>query len=130
MVLAPLPLAEVTPKVGGRRHRKGASVKTLKRALKAAGLKVSGKKATLTRRAKKAHLLKGGVQLEGETKQGVSSAEAALAEEPEFEEGGRRRSRKNGLVKGVYRGVTGVAKGTLRSVGRVGKAVFGRARKH
>jgi hypothetical protein len=84
---------------GGR--RKGATVKTLKRALKKAGLKVSGKKATLTRRAKKAHLkLKGGVQLEGEKEQGQSSAETAMAEEPVFEEekkdgGRRRRSRKS-----------------------------------
>ncbi len=46
--------------MGGRRRR-GASVKTLKRVLKKAGLKTTGKKATLTRRAKKAHLkLKGG----------------------------------------------------------------------
>jgi hypothetical protein len=36
-------------------------VKTLKRVLKKAGLKTTGKKAALTRRAKKAHLkLKGG----------------------------------------------------------------------
>jgi hypothetical protein len=35
----------------------GASAKTLKRVLKKAGLKTSGRKATLTRRAKKAHLV-------------------------------------------------------------------------
>ena len=47
------------PVTGGRR---GASVKTLKRALKKAGLKTTGKKAALTRRAKKAGLrMKGGV---------------------------------------------------------------------
>ena len=40
--------------VGGR--RKHHTVKQLKRALKAAHLKVSGKKAALTRRAKKHHL--------------------------------------------------------------------------
>jgi hypothetical protein len=40
--------------------KRGATVKTLKRVLKKAGLKVSGKKATLTRRAKKAHLKVGG----------------------------------------------------------------------
>lgn len=106
---------------GGRRHRKGASVKTLKRVLKSAGLKVSGKKAALTRRAKKAHLLKGGEEKPMEPMGGPVEP----VDEPE---GGRRRSRKNGLVKGVYRGVTGVAKGTLRSVGRVGRTVFGRAR--
>jgi hypothetical protein len=40
--------------------RTGVPVKTLKKLLKKAGLKVSGKKATLTRRAKKARLLGGG----------------------------------------------------------------------
>ena len=44
---------------GGTKHT-GVPVKTLKKLLKKAGLKVSGKKATLTRRAKKARLLKGG----------------------------------------------------------------------
>jgi hypothetical protein len=39
---------------------RGLSVKTLKRTLKKAGLKTSGRKAALTRRAKKAHLLRGG----------------------------------------------------------------------
>jgi hypothetical protein len=36
------------------------TVKALKRALKKAGLKVSGKKSTLTRRARKARLMRGG----------------------------------------------------------------------
>ena len=46
-------------KVGGRRH--GMTAKAMKRALKKAGLKVSGKKATLTKRMKKAKLaMKGG----------------------------------------------------------------------
>jgi hypothetical protein len=44
---------------GGTKHT-GVPVKTLKKLLKKAGLKVSGKKATLTRRAKRARLLKGG----------------------------------------------------------------------
>ena len=43
---------------GGTKHT-GVPVKTLKKLLKKAGLKVSGKKATLTRRAKKARLLRG-----------------------------------------------------------------------
>ncbi len=108
--------AGAPPAVGGRRRR-GVPVKTLKRALKKAGLKVSGKKAALTRRAKKAHLkLKGGdMQLDGEGGTG--------------EGGRRRRSRKNGLIRGVYSGVTGVAKGTLRSFGNAGRAVFGRGGK-
>lgn len=44
---------------GGTKHT-GVPVKTLKKLLKKAGLKVSGKKATLTRRAKKAKLFGGG----------------------------------------------------------------------
>jgi hypothetical protein len=60
-------------------RRGGKSVKTLKRLLKKAGLKVSGKKATLTRRAKKARLMGGG-------------------DEPEEMEGARRRrSRSRGF---------------------------------
>ena len=43
---------------GGTKHT-GVPVKTLKKLLKKAGLKVSGKKATLTRRAKKARLFGG-----------------------------------------------------------------------
>jgi hypothetical protein len=46
---------------GGRRSS-GKSVKTLKKMLKKAGLKTSGKKAALTRRAKKARLMHGGVE--------------------------------------------------------------------
>lgn len=41
-------------------HRHGMSTKMLKRTLKHAGLKTSGRKAALTKRAKKAHLLGGG----------------------------------------------------------------------
>ena len=53
-------LANAAPLTGGR--RRGVSVKTLKRALKKAGLKTTGRKAALTRRAKKAHLkMRGGV---------------------------------------------------------------------
>lgn len=40
--------------------KRGVTVKTLKRVLKKNGLKTTGKKATLTRRAKKAHLKVGG----------------------------------------------------------------------
>ena len=38
----------------------GLKAKTLKRMLKKAGLKASGKKSTLTARAKSAHLIRGG----------------------------------------------------------------------
>ena len=61
--------------------KKGLSVKTMKRMLKKAGLKVSGKKATLTRRAKKARLLKGGenpygsCEVEGKDDPNISKAD-------------------------------------------------------
>ena len=42
---------------GGKRH---VTVKKLKTVLKKAGLKTSGKKAALTKRAKSAHLIRGG----------------------------------------------------------------------
>ena len=38
----------------------GLKAKTLRRMLKKAGIKTSGKKSTLTKRAKKAHLIRGG----------------------------------------------------------------------
>ena len=44
---------------GGRRG--GIKAKTLKKMLKKAGLKVSGKKSTLKARAKSAHLIRGGM---------------------------------------------------------------------
>jgi hypothetical protein len=121
----------ITPAQAGGRKRRGASVKTLKKMLKKAGLKTTGKKAALTRRAKKAHLKMGGAFDVERTEEEMAALPADSAEKQlAADEGGRRRSRRrNGLVKGVYRGVTGVAKGTLRSVGRVGKAVFGRGRK-
>jgi hypothetical protein len=52
-------------------HR-GIAVKTLKKLLKKAGMKTTGKKATLTRRAKKAKLMKGGLFgfFEGKTPKG------------------------------------------------------------
>jgi len=66
---------------GGRRH--GASVKTLKRMLKKAGLKTSGRKAALTRRAKKAHLkMRGGADGDGDE---------AMRGPDDMDTGGRRR---------------------------------------
>ena len=49
--LSPMPMN------GGKRR---VTVKAMKRALKKAGLKTTGKKAALTRRVKKAHLKVGG----------------------------------------------------------------------
>ena len=69
---ASAPVAETSSSEGGRRRRsrktmrvpKGVHVKakTLKRLLRSKGLKVSGKKSTLRARARKAHLIRGGMQ--------------------------------------------------------------------
>lgn len=85
---------EIKGMSGGRRTR-GASVKALKKMLKKAGLKTTGRKAALTRRAKKAHLkIKGGengtVMKDGEK---LDEKPVATAE-PEMG-GRRRRSRKS-----------------------------------
>jgi hypothetical protein len=82
-------VAETTMK-GGRRTR-GATVKQMKRMLKKAGLKTTGKKASLTKRAKKAHLKirKGGA----DSDMGVVTKDGEKLTE---EVGGRRRrSRKS-----------------------------------
>jgi hypothetical protein len=83
-------------KVQGGGKRGGVSVKKLKRVLKKAGLKTSGKKATLTRRAKKAHLkLRGGAEdVAPEVKEQLGGMVEEIKEE-ETPVGGRR-SRRNG----------------------------------
>lgn len=82
-------------KEGGRKVR-GASVKALKKMLKKAGLKTTGKKAALTRRAKKAHLkIKGGEN--GKVVEGpaAQAGGAALSPAPVGQAGGRRKSRRS-----------------------------------
>jgi hypothetical protein len=69
---------------GGKRQMTGLKAKTLRRMLKKAGLKVSGKKATLRARAKKAHLVRGGAPGLGVV---------AATEQPGSATGGRRRRR-------------------------------------
>jgi len=71
---------------GGKRQMTGLKVKTLKRMLKKAGLKVSGKKSTLRARAKKAHLVRGGAP-------GLGTVQNAMVALPVT--GGRRRRRKS-----------------------------------
>jgi len=91
-VIVPAPVAggEDGGMKGGKRS---ASVKQLKRMLKSAGLKTTGRKAALTRRAKKAHLKlvkKGGSAPEstgGEVKQNGTPAVM-----------GGRRSRRRGKL--------------------------------
>jgi ribosomal protein L6P/L9E len=73
------------PMSGGK--RRGATVKTLKRVLKRAGLKTTGRKAALTRRAKKAHLKIGGqlttaVSKAADTARGVVGVGEALVKAP------------------------------------------------
>jgi len=103
--MALLTPAEVGGQMGGK--RRGVPVKTLKKILKKAGLKTTGKKAALTRRAKQAKLVKkGGNGDEGmmvnptkidEVKTVVDDAEKAKKEAEEAEEaakavkGGRKR---------------------------------------
>ena len=65
-MLSPLPVSGGDESMKGGAKRRGVPVKTLKKLLKKAGLKTSGKKAALTRRAKKARLMKGGDPQTGE----------------------------------------------------------------
>ena len=82
--------------VGGRKVR-AATAKQLKKMLKKAGLKTTGRKAALTRRAKKAHLkIKGGAA--GKVIEGPLSQAGGVALAPHpygGQEGGRRRSRRS-----------------------------------
>ena len=88
-----------TAMMGGRKVR-GATAKQLKRMLKKAGLKTTGRKAALTRRAKKAHLkirggagegagdvVEGPMKMAGGSKLTPASVNGGM-------DGGRRRSRR------------------------------------
>jgi len=94
------PTTEIVPgmspeeekKEGGRKVR-GATMKQLKKMLKKAGLKTTGKKAALTRRAKKAHLkIRGGAN--GEVVEGPATMKGGAALTPAAV-GGRRKSRRS-----------------------------------
>lgn len=76
---------------GGRRTR-GATAKQLKRMLKKAGLKTTGRKAALTRRAKKAQLKIRGGQDGGP---GVVEMKGEEVDEKTTMGGRRRKSRKS-----------------------------------
>lgn len=98
-------MPSITPaqysQAGGKRH---VTVKKLKTVLKKAGLKTSGKKSTLTRRVKKAHLkLRGGnaPDVAPEVKEQVAGAVEELKEEaaPAMEAGRRRRGSRKGSRK-------------------------------
>jgi hypothetical protein len=90
--------------MGGK--RRGVPVKTLKKILKKAGLKTTGKKAALTRRAKQAKLVKKGGNLDttqaDNVKKAADDAERAAAEAAKLSGtatvGGRKRkSRSRGM---------------------------------
>jgi hypothetical protein len=55
-----IPASDIAPKVGGRRKKGGLTAKTMKKLLKKAGMKTTGKKAALTRRLKKIGAMRGG----------------------------------------------------------------------
>lgn len=92
-----------TTQMGGK--RRGVPVKTLKKILKKAGLKTTGKKAALTRRAKQAKLVKkGGVDpaAADEVNEAAKAAEKAAEEAKKLSGtatvGGRKRkSRSRGM---------------------------------
>jgi hypothetical protein len=97
---------------GGK--RRGVPVKTLKKLLKKAGLKTTGKKAALTRRAKKAKLvMKGGIDgMQSDTDKALD--EPLMTEDdtmqtppPEPTKGGRKRKSRGkkelyGMGYGMY----------------------------
>ena len=79
---------------GGARRR--VTVKKMKKVLKKAGLKTTGKKSTLTRRIKKAHLKMRGGDVDPEAKKEVEKVNEDIVDAggDEGATGGRRRSRK------------------------------------
>ena len=82
---------------GGRRVKK-ATVKQLKKMLKKAGLKTTGKRAALTRRAKKAHLkMKGGEGADGAVMTGSMEQKGGAVLTPATVGGRRRKSRSRGF---------------------------------
>ena len=96
--MATLSPATYGSQAGGKRH--GVSVKKLKRVLKKAGLKTTGKKSTLTRRVKKAHLkMRGGADdVDEDVKEEVKETVEDVKKEDDADaaaEGGRRRSRRH-----------------------------------
>jgi hypothetical protein len=105
--------ADYGGQMGGK--RRGVPVKTLKKILKKAGLKTTGKKAALTRRAKQAKLVKKGGNLdttqaddvkkaEEEAKKKAEEAEKAAADAAKLSgtATGSGRKGKSRSKKGLY----------------------------
>jgi hypothetical protein len=100
MNLTPATVAggEITDSMKGGAKRRGVPVKTLKKLLKKAGLKTSGKKAALTRRAKKARLMKGGDETTPPVLANNAAAKAdAIKEQVDADMGGRKRRKSRGF---------------------------------
>jgi hypothetical protein len=103
-MLSPLPISggEITDSMKGGAKRRGVPVKTLKKLLKKAGLKTSGKKAALTRRAKKARLMKGGdsntppVIVDDAAKKADNIKEVIKVDD-DVDMGGRKRRKSRGF---------------------------------
>ena len=85
-------------KMGGRKVR-GATAKQLKKMLKKAGLKTTGRKAALTRRAKKAHLkIRGGAN--GEVVEGPATMKGGAALTPAAYGGGKKKGSRSRSRRG------------------------------
>jgi len=104
MNLTPASVAggEITDSMKGGAKRRGVPVKTLKKLLKKAGLKTSGKKAALTRRAKKARLMKGGDSntppvIVDNASSKADDIKEEIKEEDKVDMGGRKRRKSRGF---------------------------------
>jgi hypothetical protein len=91
-MLTPLPLADSAKSQAG-----GVRAKTLRKILKKAHLKTTGRKSTLVKRAKKAKLIKGGADEPKVDEDAVEETKEKV--EDEEMEGGRRRKSRKGKSK-------------------------------
>jgi len=89
-------------------------VKAMKKLLKKNGLKVSGKKATLRMRAKKAHLMGGAVEAAEEKKEEAMEVEEMTPPAETAAMGGRKMTAKG--LKKVLKAAGLKASGTKRSL--------------
>lgn len=92
-MLTPLPLADSAKSQAG-----GVRAKTLRKILKKAHLKTTGRKSTLVKRAKKAKLLKGGAD-EPKVDEAAVEETKEKVEDEEMEGGRRRRKSRKGKSK-------------------------------
>jgi hypothetical protein len=112
-----------------------ATLKHLKKLLKKAGLKASGSKRALTRRAKKAHLLRGGQEdpepkPKGQEKQEASKDQGSAAEEAEAKAREDRMAAQNiaDAEAAAARGERAVPGGFWRRSRRMPRSAYGSVR--